>query len=69
MPGSYMSRMEAEEIDNDNLNRKQKYTCVICKKECTGYGHSAVPLSKGKCCGKCNKEKVIPERRAQYEQQ
>ncbi len=30
-------------------------TCVICKKEFTGYGHNPDPIStKGRCCDDCN---------------
>jgi hypothetical protein len=38
--------------------------CVLCfKKDCVGYGNNPAPLRmKGKCCDKCNFEKVLPFR-------
>lgn len=38
-----------------------KEKCVICGKKVKGFGHNAFPLSRGKCCNKCN-EKVISVR-------
>tara|TARA_R100000789_G_scaffold5726_1_gene9793 strand:+ start:146 stop:319 length:174 start_codon:yes stop_codon:yes gene_type:complete len=47
--------------------------CVICKNKITpdpgGWagGHNPWPIKKkGKCCGKCNYEKVTPKRLEQY---
>ena len=47
--------------------------CVICKNKKTpapgGWdgGHNPWPIKKkGKCCGKCNDEKVTPKRLEQY---
>lgn len=36
--------------------------CVICDQEIVGYGNNAEPIDSGKCCDKCNKEKVLPAR-------
>lgn len=36
--------------------------CVICGKEFKGYGNNALPIASGRCCDKCNNDKVIPER-------
>ena len=44
--------------------------CAICKGEIgmqdNGYteGHNAMPLSKGRCCTKCNDTEVMPMRMA-----
>lgn len=44
--------------------------CSICKSEidvqANGFteGHDAMPLSKGRCCTKCNDTEVIPLRMA-----
>lgn len=52
--------MYKEEVKSEQ--KKNKYTCVICGGEFTGYGHSAMPISdKGVCCDSCN-TKVIIER-------
>lgn len=33
----------------------KKYICVLCKKECEGWGNNPAPLrKKGKCCDSCN---------------
>ncbi len=36
--------------------------CTICKKEIIGYSHNAEPVTKGKCCERCNHNVVIPTR-------
>lgn len=46
--------------------------CIICNEEIeiqkfpSGYeykeGHNAYPVKEGRCCKKCNEEKVIPAR-------
>jgi len=36
--------------------------CCLCGEEFEGYGNNAQPLRNGKCCDKCNVEKVIPAR-------
>ena len=36
--------------------------CVICGKKFDGYGNNAYPIAEGKCCDKCNAERVIPAR-------
>jgi len=33
--------------------------CVVCEKKFKGYGNNAMPLEKGLCCDKCNKEVII----------
>jgi hypothetical protein len=47
--------------------------CVICKNKITpdpgGWagGHNPWPIkNKGRCCGKCNQEKVTPKRIQMY---
>lgn len=37
--------------------------CIICNGPLNDkFGHNAEPVMKGKCCGVCNLEKVIPAR-------
>ena len=53
--------------------RKNKMKCVICKNKIVpdagGWpgGHNPWPVKKkGRCCGKCNYEKVVPKRLTDY---
>ena len=41
---------------------KKVTPCCICKQPIEGYGNNAEPVCKGRCCDKCNREKVIPAR-------
>lgn len=50
---------EIKEVDYKPIETNK---CVICGKEYTGYGNNAEPVSKGRCCDKCNEEQVIPAR-------
>lgn len=44
------------------MANQKKYKCVLCQKECEGYGNNPAPLNKkGRCCDDCNK-KVINKR-------
>lgn len=43
-----------------------KKICSICKKEYSGWGNNAEPVNSGRCCDKCNTEKVIPARLALF---
>ena len=36
--------------------------CVICKKIIKGFGNNPEPVTKGRCCDKCNSDIVIPAR-------
>jgi hypothetical protein len=37
--------------------------CFIdCKRQITGSGNNAQPMCTGKCCDRCNAERVIPAR-------
>lgn len=41
-------------------------TCCLCGAELKGHGNNPVPLAaEGKCCDKCNAEKVLPARAAE----
>jgi len=47
--------------------------CIICSNKIIsdldgwGGGHNPWPVNpKGRCCGKCNEEKVVPLRMARY---
>ena len=43
-------------------NKQPKNKCCLCGNEIIGYGNNANPISDGRCCDKCNIDKVIPER-------
>ena len=43
-------------------NYKEEGICSICFKKYTHWGNNAEPVSKGRCCDKCNEEQVIPAR-------
>ena len=46
----------------DSENRLQN-VCCICGEKYEGYGNNPAPIKDyGKCCDKCNIEKVIPAR-------
>lgn len=47
------------------IEQDPEFTCCLCGQHFKGYGNNAWPLGKGKCCDKCNKEKVLPERQIQ----
>lgn len=36
-----------------------QYQCALCHKLATGYGNSAEPLSRGRCCDDCNVQVVL----------
>ena len=38
--------------------------CCLCLDEMHGLGNNAEPLAEGRCCDKCNWQKVIPARLA-----
>lgn len=41
----------------------KKFTCCICGKEVIEYGNNPYPIKEeGRCCSKCNFEKVLPMR-------
>ena len=37
-------------------------TCILCGKELEDDGCDAQPIAEGRCCAKCNTDKVMPER-------
>ena len=42
------------------IGQDKQFKCVLCKRECIGYGNNPEPLSKmGQCCDDCNSKKVI----------
>ena len=56
----------------EHLYREEELgDCVLCDKPITddAYGHNPAPLAEGKCCSKCNAEKVIPARLAEMTNQ
>lgn len=40
----------------------QRGVCSICGNDYYNYGNNAKPVNDGRCCNKCNLEKVIPAR-------
>lgn len=41
----------------------REYDCVLCGKHFTGWGNDPWPVAEdGRCCDKCNMEKVLPAR-------
>ena len=40
--------------------------CVICKKNISGSGNSAIPVLDGKCCNACYFEQVVPAKKYRY---
>jgi hypothetical protein len=44
------------------IEQEPEYTCCLCGKYFKGYGNNAWPVGTGKCCNKCNEEKVLPAR-------
>jgi len=40
----------------------EEVTCVLCGERIVGYGNNAAPLASGKCCDRCNGERVLPAR-------
>ncbi len=41
---------------------KTKNKCCLCLDDYGKYGNNAQPVKDGRCCDKCNNEKVMPER-------
>ena len=71
MVSGYVYCFEKKKNRNDvakwvmrKLDRGEKRDdCCICEYEIEGYGNNPTPVSKkGRCCDKCNVEKVIPAR-------
>ena len=56
------------------IDKYSKPKCSICNEyilsDLDGWdgGHNASPINDGRCCGKCNKIKVIPARLDEWEQ-
>ena len=50
--------------DVDDPEDDDELICVLCDKEIKDdkYGHNSAPLAEGKCCTKCNLNKVIVAR-------
>lgn len=44
-----------EDLDDEKI-------CCICEEPYEGYGNNAEPVCSGRCCDKCNIERVIPMR-------
>lgn len=43
--------------------KKEKFICIFCNKEFEGFGNNPDPIAKeGRCCDRCNNNKVIPMR-------
>jgi hypothetical protein len=46
----------------EKFNVQWQKRCVLCGEGYCGYGNNALPLMEGRCCDKCNFEKVLPAR-------
>lgn len=53
-----------KETDKLFMPENEVHICSICDKAYNGYGNNARPISKGRCCDKCN-SKVIMARISQ----
>ena len=66
--------MEEKDITQKMIDKYSKPKCSICNEyilsDLDGWdgGHNASPINDGRCCGKCNKIKVIPARLDEWEQ-
>jgi len=55
-------------MEKNKMNKTKLYecdeVCVFCNKKIISVldNNNAQPLKDGRCCSKCNKEKVLPER-------
>lgn len=43
-------------------NEGEPHECSICGAIYYGFGNNAWPVNNGRCCDRCNREAVIPER-------
>lgn len=43
----------------DSTIRRQ---CAICGQNLDGFGNNAEPVTEGRCCDACNRQRVIPAR-------
>jgi len=41
------------------MNTDKKFICILCDKECFGYGNNAMPLANGRCCNRCNGKVIL----------
>lgn len=51
------------------MGQEKNKVCCLCGKEFKGYGNNPEPIKSsktGKCCDKCNQERVIPARLIQF---
>lgn len=46
----------------DEARQYTSHKCCLCGGTYIGYGNSAEPINNGRCCDRCNMEKVIPTR-------
>ena len=58
----------AESINEDLREIKKENKCILCGEDYGKFGHNPQPLSDGRCCDKCNCEKVIPTRLKELEE-
>ena len=50
-------------MDSQKSEKECSKICCICGDTYVGLGNNPEPIkSEGRCCGKCNYEKVIPAR-------
>lgn len=54
--------MKKEKINQNAYEANEVHVCDICGGQYVGFGNNAWPVKYGRCCDKCNSEKVIPAR-------
>ncbi len=64
--GHEMKEIMNELYDLYLHNEYKERVCPFCGKTFVGYGNNSAPVSKERCCDKCNKSVVIPARIKQY---
>ena len=44
------------------MTMKPVQVCSICGGAIVGFGNDAQPINDGRCCDRCNLERVLPEK-------
>lgn len=66
--GVYQANLESPWVRNMLRQAEaQDHTCSICGERFEGTGHNAEPAARGRCCRRCDVDKVIPMRKARIE--
>jgi hypothetical protein len=54
--------MNKEKAYDKYMKNDKEGTCCLCNAHYDNYGHNASPVKDGRCCDKCQEEKVLPAR-------